>query len=78
MPLSQKPAPPQTAIPSYTYHSLVISAGPATSALFEVNCPPVIANGYAQCYVQDVNMSPPSMTAGANCGGWTNFALTRR
>lgn len=65
------------AIPTYTYHTLTIGAGGATSAIYEVNCEPVFAGGSAMCTSNSMGMTTAAATAGLGCGGWDQFNMVR-
>jgi hypothetical protein len=61
----------------WTYHTLTIGAGGTTSAIFAVNCEPVLAGGKAMCVINAQNQSLPSATAGLGCPRWDQFNMSR-
>jgi len=65
-------------IPFYTYHWLTIGVSGTTSAVYAVNCEPVVAGGKAMCTSNSMGMSVAAATAGIGCGGWNQFNMVRQ
>ncbi|GLK86691.1 hypothetical protein GCM10017653_47610 [Ancylobacter defluvii] len=65
------------AIPNNTFHRLMIISKGMTSAVYAINCSPVVPNGRAQCLVRDETSTPPPPTVGLGCAGWDQWTITR-